>query len=881
MPKPEDLTSAPGEVTQLPSLRTPTPPGAGWLSSSDAISHGRFAPGTVLAERYRILALLGKGGMGEVYRADDLKLGQPVALKFLPPQLSQDPVRLAQFHNEVRLTRQVSHPNVCRVYDVGEVDGLVFLSMEYVDGENLASLLRQIGRFPEDKALEIARQLCAGVAAAHDRGVLHRDLKPANVMIDKSGCVRVMDFGLAIAAGSSVDVRAGTPGYMSPEQLAGREVTPRSDIYAIGLVLYELFTGRRALEARSLAELLRLHDEGTITPPTAVVNGLDPAIERAVLRAIERDPARRPASALALSASLPGGDPLAAALAAGETPSPAMVAAAGHEHALALPLAWAGIVAAALALLLLPFVIDHVSLPQAVRATRSVDVLADRAQTIRNALGYREAPRDEFVSIAANDDYLTHVTQTDRSPDRWARLRDGRPAGMVFWYRSSPRPLVRLGPDLVPTPSDPPLVVSGMTRITTDMTGRLIEFDAVPPQREIDTSAPPAPDWAALFAAADIAMTSFTPTTPAWTPRVYADTRAAWEGTLPEDPNTRVRIEAAAYRGRPVYFQIVWPWSRANRMALAEQSSIDTVLSATGTIVLCTIFFGAALSARRHLRRGRGDRRGADRLALFMIAMFMLTWAFGAHHIADVNDELKQFFLMLALALLIGGIIWLFYLALEPMVRKWQARALVGWSRLLAGAVHDPQVGRDVLVGAVAGSLLALLVVSRGLMPPLVGAPPPAPLMPIVEPFLAVRQTVAALAGIVPSAVSNALLLILVFAVLRVVFRRTWLVIAVLTAVMVAFVSIAALGAPGGWTHLPLALVGTAGVLIVLVRFGVLATAVMFYVHSVLEIMPITGDPSMRYFASSMWLLGGVLALTVYAAYSARAGQGLVRFADE
>jgi Protein kinase domain len=880
VPKPEDLTSAPGELTRLPSPHAPTPSGAGWLSSSDEISHGRFAPGTVLADRYRILALLGKGGMGEVYRADDLKLGQPVALKFLPPELSQDPVRLAQFHGEVRLTRQVSHPNVCRVYDVGDVDGLVFLSMEYVDGEDLASLLRQIGRFPEDKALEIARQLCAGVAAAHDRGVLHRDLKPANVMIDESGRVRVMDFGLAVAAGSSVEVRAGTPGYMAPEQLAGRDVTPRSDIYAIGLVLYELFTGRRALAARSVAELLRLHEEGTITPPTSIVTHLDPAIERAILRAIDRDPSRRPDSALALSAALPGGDPLAAALAAGETPSPAMVAAAGHEHALPLPIAWSGIIVTGLALLVLPFVIDRVSLPQAMHATRSLDVLADRAQTLVNALGYTDTPRDEFFSIAANDEYLTHVSQSDRSPDRWADLRRGRPPGMVFWYRSSPRPLVRLAPDLLPTASDPPLVISGMTRIATDMTGRLIEFDAVPPPREIETASPPVPNWAALFAAADIAMPSFTPTTPTWTPRVYADTRAAWEGTLPEDPNTRVRIEAAAYRGRAVYFQIVWPWSRANRMELAEQSTVDTVLSAAGTIVLCAIFFGAAFSARRHLRRGRGDRRGADRLALFIIATFMVTWAFGAHHIADVNDELNLFFLFLALALLIGGIIWLFYLALEPMVRKWQARALVGWSRLLAGAVHDPQVGRDVLVGTVAGSLLALLRVSRGLMPALIGAPPPAPVMPIVEPLLAARQTVAALAGILPTAVSNALLLILVFAVLRVVFRHTWLVVAVLTAVMVAFVSVEALRAPGGWTHLPLALLGTAGVLIVVVRFGLLATAVMFYVGSLLELMPLTADPSMRYFASSMWLLAGVLALTVYAAYSARAGQGLWRFAD-
>ena len=150
----------------------------GWLSTSGAIDHGRFGPGTLLGGRYRIVERLGRGGMGEVYRADDLKLGQPVALKFLPPEVDKDPARLTQLHTEVRMARQVSHPNVCRVYDIDEVDGATFLSMEYVDGEDLSSLLKRVGRFPEDRGLEIARQICAGLAAAHERDVIHRDLKP-------------------------------------------------------------------------------------------------------------------------------------------------------------------------------------------------------------------------------------------------------------------------------------------------------------------------------------------------------------------------------------------------------------------------------------------------------------------------------------------------------------------------------------------------------------------------------------------------------------------------------------------------------------------------------------------------------------------------------
>ncbi len=196
---------------------------SGWLASSGAIDHGRFAPGTLLGGRYRIIERRGRGGMGEVYRADDLKLGQPVALKFLPADVDRDPAKLTQLHTEVRMARQVSHPNVCRVYDIDEIEGSTFLSMEYVDGEDLASLLRRIGRFPEERALEIARQICAGLAAAHERGVVHRDLKPANVMLDGTGKVRLTDFGLAGAAGEAL--RAGTPAYMAPEQLAGADVT--------------------------------------------------------------------------------------------------------------------------------------------------------------------------------------------------------------------------------------------------------------------------------------------------------------------------------------------------------------------------------------------------------------------------------------------------------------------------------------------------------------------------------------------------------------------------------------------------------------------------------------------------------------------------------
>ncbi len=259
------------------------------------MDEGRFPPGTLLAQRYRVVSLLGRGGMGEVYRANDLLLGQTVALKFLPAQWTSHEATLARFRNEVRIARQISHPNVCRVYDIGEAEGSTYLSMEYVDGEDLASLLRRIGRLPQDKALEIARQLCAGLAAAHDKGVVHRDLKPGNIMLDGQGQLRITDFGLAGVAGEVKDIRSGTPAYMAPEQRSGREVTARSDIYALGVVLHEVFTGSRF--------------SGDSSHPD-----LAPEVDRVIRRCLAEDPAKRPASALAVSAALPGGDPLAAAL---------------------------------------------------------------------------------------------------------------------------------------------------------------------------------------------------------------------------------------------------------------------------------------------------------------------------------------------------------------------------------------------------------------------------------------------------------------------------------------------------------------------------------------------------------------------------------------
>ena len=252
----------------------------------------------MLAGRYRVINLLGRCGMGEVYRATDLTLQQTVALKFIPEFSSRDQKARERFLNEVRAAREITHPNVCRVHDIGELDGHLYLSMEFVDGEDLASLLARIGRLPTAKADELAAGMCAGLAAAHRKNLLHRDLKPANIMIDGRGLPRLMDFGLAASAGgvASDEVRQGTPAYMAPEQLAGKEVTVRSDLYALGLILYELYTGKRPFEASSVDRLLALRERNAAPEPSTLCPDLDVSTEMIILECLSPDPERRPAS---------------------------------------------------------------------------------------------------------------------------------------------------------------------------------------------------------------------------------------------------------------------------------------------------------------------------------------------------------------------------------------------------------------------------------------------------------------------------------------------------------------------------------------------------------------------------------------------------------
>jgi hypothetical protein len=853
--------------------RSPAATSGGWLSTSGAIDHGQFAPGTILDGRYRINGLLGRGGMGEVYRADDLRLGQPVALKFLPDALMRDPTRLAQFHNEVRTARQVSHPNVCRVYDIGEVEGHLYLSMEYVDGEDLAMSLRRIGRFPEDKALEIARQMCAGLAAAHERGVLHRDLKPANVMLDGSGKVRIMDFSLA-SIGEVSDVRAGTPAYMAPEQLHGREVTARSDVFALGLVLYELFTGRRAFTAKTIADLVEQHESQAITAPSALITTLDPVIERAIQRCLDPEPARRPSSALAVSAALPGGDPLAAALAAGETPSPELVAAAGGEGAAisqGVGIAWLAI--ACVALIALAALGDRVSLLGRIPLRKPAPVLVDRAMELREKIGYTEPFADSAFGVRYDADFLNWAVANGAGSRRWSDVEAGRPSVLLFWRRTSPLAMVPYDDYGRVGVSDPPLLVSGMTYTELDTEGRLARFIAIPPQIEPPAATAPPVNWALLFDAAGLDVRAFTESAPSRTPAAHSDERRAWQGPLAGTDHP-VRVEAAAYRGRPTFFEIVGPWTRAARQVPFTPSGVGSAFNVAGTLLVATLPIGAALMARRNLKKGRADNRSALRLAGFVFIVMMGHWALEPH-ISNVGAETNRMFIAIGLALFNGALLFVVYLALEPWVRRTWPDVLITSTRLLSGRLTDPRVGRDLLIGVALGVLFTLLHFGYLLLPATVGRPAPLPATLDAMGLLGFSSFVASALVRVVWALQNGLIAVLVFAVIRgglalipAISSRRVLdgVSAVVAAVLFTIVSSRGAQLDTGYFWYQLAYQGLTLLvtMTIILRFGLFATVVVFYVSALTGDFPLTFDGS-RLYANQAWLLLVVVAAAAVA----------------
>jgi serine/threonine-protein kinase len=813
----------------------------------------RFAAGRVLAGRYRVVELLGQGSMGEVYRADDLTLGEPVALKFLPGTLARDPDRLRRFHGEVRLAHQVTHPNVCRVHDIGDADGQPFLTMEYIDGKDLAALLQQVGRLPAERGVAIARQLCLGLAAVHDKKVLHRDLKPANVMIDSRGQVHLTDFGLAAVAEDARgdEARAGTPAYQAPEQRAGKEVTVQSDLYSLGLVLYELFTGQHAFPANSGEELTRLQQVGTPSRPSSHVTGLDPAVDRCILCCLEKDPRQRPRSALAVEALLPA--------AGDKIPSPEAVRDMGEEGSLPPVLAASLLAVFLLGIALIAFLNDRVALFRKVPLDLPPAVLVNKAQELLKKLGGHELDGDSGYGFANDQKCLRHLAENDSAPDRWERLATGQPAAVYFWYRQSPHELI---PQQLPiwqypgrmTPADPPEVVPGMASVFLDLKGRLLEYHVVPRRDGYAAGPAPEPDWKPFFAAAGLDPDQFEPAVPHWTPPYFSDPPRAWSGTYSDRPDLPLHVEAASSGGEPIFFQLAaGPWSEPERSSGVFASARTTAADYFFLALVGFLLVGGSLLARRNWRRGRADRRGSLRFAAVYALILLLALLCVPGRVPSVAGGFVLLIRSLGVTAFWAGVFWILYLAAEPAVRRRWPWLITSWNRLFAGRFRDPLVGRDLLVGGLFGLFCALVRLGAAWAPVLQGQP----VRPTPQVLFGSFNNV--LFGIVcdlNSAMDYGWIFLTLLLLASLLLRRRWLAIALLYVVGWVYFSLTDGASPAELVSTGLIV---AACVLVLLRFGILALVLGFYMADLL-----LGRPFTLHF--SAWYIGSTVVYLLIAA---------------
>ncbi len=861
---------------------------ADFVGASSTGLAGDLRPGQVIGERYRIVGLLGRGGMGLVYRADDLELGASVALKFLAVEFASDPKRLDLLRREVRLARQISHPNVCRVYDIGAAAGQSFLTMEFIDGENLASLLRRIGHLPGDKAIELAREICAGVAAAHGHDLVHCDLKPANVMIDGRGHARLTDFGLAALVHDPRDgpgAPAGTPAYMAPEQLQGHRATKESDVYALGLVLYELFTGKPALSATTIAQLRELHSSSVPpTSPSELVPDLHPAVDQVIMRCLDPDSSERPPSALAVLAALPGGDPLRAVMEAGETPSPDLVAASGRRGTLrpkqALQLA--AVIAAGL--LVSVWISPWSSLDDLLGGILAPQILQHRAREILASAGYRDPPGDTAIGFDLDPRAVSDLLSRSKE-ERSALLRSEERPVLRFWYRQSAGAMSPWRGSLpgsavgdVVTPDDPPLAEPGMALVRLSPRGRLMELRVDPGRLDgfLGGDGVDATLIDALLSAAGIAneearrhVLAQLTATPGTTVRTWSVAGPAEGGGTPE-------IEAEFAGGRLRWFRL------ENRSALRPGTSLakppDRRVERVGALTTFAFLVGGTFVALLNIRSKRWDRRGAARLAAAVFVLCSGSVLIGGHHTFAAWAEARLTFSAIAYGASRAILSWLLYVAIEPFIRRFDPTSLVSWSRLLAGRVRDPAIGRDVLIGLAAATVL-LTVISSGIAARgWSGSTLP------IEPLsqggnpLGTPSNLAAMmrAPVVALGISLGFLLLLVIA--RALLRGARAAApAILWIVFVSFVFGAVGSDLGQVDRLAIAAVLATGYTYLAVRCGLLAFVVCTTTSQVPMAVTLCPDPTQWYAAATM-VLGALLALlTAFGVRTSIAGSRLFK----
>jgi serine/threonine-protein kinase len=634
---------------------------------------------------------------------------------------------------------------------------------------------------------------------------------------------------------------------MAPEQLEGAPATVQSDLYALGLVMYELFTGKRAHAARTLPE--RMRDASTqITIPSTHIRDLDPAVERVILRCLADEPSQRPRSARAVIEALPGGDPLAAAMAAGETPSPRTVAAAGAEGSLSPRAAWLLLGTAALLFTLLLVARHTLLMPGYSAFAQPPEVLAARAEELLQQFGLPAGPS----AIRTLYRHEAHLAWLDNG-GKWASVRKGpAPVGYRVEYGVTASQSAEMDV-MANTP--------GYTSIEVDPRGRLLLLLAAPP-----SSPNPRPiQWSTLVTAAGLDPSLLHSIEPQHTPLTAFDARAAWSGTYPGD-TIPVRVEAAAWRGTPVYFRVLGPWDLSKEAVAIPFANRGIAIFFM--IVVSVALVAGVLLAWRNLRLRRGDRQGAVRVAAATFVTLTPAVLLSSHYSGDPND-VRMVLDVIASALLYSAVMFLLYIGLEPYVRRRWPALLIASSRLLTGRFHDPMVGRDVLIGLAAGLLHAGIATATTAYQSAVRGFPSDPGFGEVIRINGARFAVGSLLRNVSIGLLLGFLYIVVLVLLAMLLRKRALAIGAFSLLLFVGYAVAV---GGRLSLLPMVLPVVAVIAFITARYGLLANAVAQATFGALFFVPVAGDVAWAR-PLTMVFFGAVAIAAVWAFRTALGGR--------
>jgi serine/threonine-protein kinase len=482
-------------------------------------------------------------------------------------------------------------------------------------------------------------------------------------------------------------------------------------------------------------------------------------------------------------------------------------------------------------------------------------------------MGYADSPTDSADGFVLMKEYLRHIAANDSSSSRWTRMRSEGPGPYRYWYRQSPRYFQTS--DQI-TVSNPAMDVSGMTTLYLDTEGRLHWFAGVPPQREPGGEAQPI-DWSIPFHEAGLDLANFQSAPSRFVPLHAFDTRAAWDGTDPNRPELKMHVEAAAFHGKLVYFETIYPWDQPMRQEETPQSGSRRAFVSTVITVFLTVLIGSLLIARRNLRQGRGDLRAASRVAIFYFVVRMSVWLFDMHHNGILEYEFDMFLDSLAQALFTAAFLGVLYLALEPFIRKHWPHQIISWSRLLVGNLRDPMIGRDLLIGGVFGALCILKIILSFVSLPWIGAPPELPSNPASEQ-IGVNLFFGKFAAEVTAGLFIAFFAFFMLLLFVIVLRRKLLALLPLWLLLTL---LAVLITGANPIMIPLTAAYSLLFVLVLYRFGLLALAFGMFVLHLWVFFPVTSELTAWYARDFTIALGICAALVIYGFYTSLGGQSL------